>query len=105
MAIGSPYSTDGESLARREYWAGEGLAMHRDQIGRRCLAGMERGLGSKRFVTKLHDQGFTRDAAAEAISRVFGVSRGAAELFIRSHPAWAPEPPDERSKRAETILW
>jgi hypothetical protein len=66
---------------------------------------MERGLGSKPFVAKLHDQGFTQDAAAEVVSGVFGVSRGAAEFFIRSHPAWAPESPDGRPKRAETILW
>jgi hypothetical protein len=63
--------------------------MHRDLMDLSCLAGIERGLSSKHFVAELHDQGLTRDEAAETVSQVFGVSRGAARLFIRSHPAWA----------------
>jgi hypothetical protein len=65
--------------------------MHRDRIERDCLADMERGLRSDVFALQLRERGATRDGAAGAISQVFGVSLGAARLFVRSHPAWDPE--------------
>jgi hypothetical protein len=60
--------------------------MHRDQI--RQGAETRRGLCSKQFVTELHDLGIAQDDAIEAVSRTFGVARGAARLFVLSHPAW-----------------
>jgi hypothetical protein len=65
--------------------------MHRDNISLRRLDGLSRGLDSKQFVTELRDGGFTRDQAIEALCQVFGVPRGAARLFVVSHPAWAAE--------------
>jgi hypothetical protein len=56
-------------------------------------------LRSQQFVTELHDQGFTRDEAIEAVCQVFGVPRNAARLFIVSHPAWTDE------ARAEGREW
>ena len=62
--------------------------MHRDQIG--LGAEMMRGLSSKTFVTELREQGVGADEAIEAVPQEqFGVSLGAASLFVLSHPAWA----------------
>jgi hypothetical protein len=63
--------------------------MHRDY--RRYGAESGRGVCSKQFVAELHAQGVGRDEAIEAVSRRFGVARGAAQLFVLSHPAWAEE--------------
>jgi len=65
--------------------------MHRAKIALSRLAGANRGMHSKQFVTELHDRGYTRDQAIEMLCLVFGVPRGAARLFIVSHPAWAAE--------------
>jgi hypothetical protein len=45
----------------------------------------------KQFVTELHAQGVARDEAVEIICVVFGVPRGAAGLFVASHPAWTAD--------------
>jgi hypothetical protein len=66
--------------------------MHRDRMTPEYLRMIHRGMSSKAFVDGLHDQGFTRDDSVELVKRVFGVSRGAAELFVVSHPAWAADP-------------
>jgi hypothetical protein len=63
--------------------------MHRDNISR--WGETRRGLCSKQFVTDLRAQGYTREYAIEAVSRTFGVTRGAARLFVCSHPAWPEE--------------
>ena len=63
--------------------------MHRDNIAPRDLAGRSRKLCSKQFVSELHDQGYTRDDAIEAVCQVFCVPYRAARLFVVSHPAWA----------------
>ena len=65
--------------------------MHQDRIG--YGAETRRGLRCKQFVTDLRDQGIECDEAIEAVSRVFGVPRGAARLFVLSHPAWAEDMP------------
>jgi hypothetical protein len=57
-------------------------------------------LCSKQFVTDLHDQGLPRDEVIVAVSQVFGIPRGAARLFVLSHPAWA-----EGEVGRRTILW
>jgi hypothetical protein len=36
-------------------------------------------------------KGVGRDEAIEAVSQMYGVTRGAARLFVLSHPAWAEE--------------
>ena len=61
--------------------------MHRDNHGYAARSG--RGLCSKQFVADLRDQGVPRDHAITAVSQVFGIPRGAARLFVLSHPAWA----------------
>ena len=61
--------------------------MHRDQIGHG--AERTRGLRSTRFVAELRNQGMGCEDAIEAVSQAFGVPRGAARLFVLSHPAWA----------------
>jgi hypothetical protein len=63
--------------------------MNRDLIGH----GAEpiRGLYSKRFVAELRDQGVAQEEAIEAVRQAFGVPRGAAQLFVLSHPAWSEE--------------
>ena len=73
--------------------------MHRDHLGYGAESG--RGVCSKQFVAELQAQGIGPDEAIEAVSRRFGVSRGAAGLFVRSHPAWAEgeEQPDRASGR------
>jgi hypothetical protein len=71
--------------------------MQRDNIAFRYLAGRRRKLCSKQFVTELHDQGYTRDDAVEAVCRVFGVPRRAARLFVVTHPAWTDEAPAEET--------
>ena len=63
--------------------------MHRANIILSDLAGVSRGMHGKQFVTELHDRGFARDQAIEMLCLVFGVPRGAARLFVGSHPAWA----------------
>jgi hypothetical protein len=72
--------------------------MHRDHYG--YGAGPRRGLCSKQFVNDLRDQGIDRDDAIEAVSQVFGVPRGAARLYVLSHPAWA-----KNDVRPMTVLW
>jgi len=67
--------------------------MHRDHIAPDGLIGMRRGLCGDTFAAELHDRGFTPDDAAEAVGLMYGVSLGAARLFIRSHPARAGEGP------------
>jgi hypothetical protein len=76
--------------------------MHRDQMARRSLAGMPRALCCKLFVAELHDQGISPKAAAEALCQVFGISRSAARLYLRSHPSWAAGPPGEGPSRDAT---
>jgi hypothetical protein len=71
--------------------------MHRDNVALKDLAGRSRKLCSKQFVTELHDQGYTRDRAIDAVCQVFGVPRRAARVFVLSHPAWAAEAPAEES--------
>jgi hypothetical protein len=63
--------------------------MHRDNHG--YGAEPRRGLCSKQFVNDLRDQGLPRDEVIVAVSQVFGIPRGAARLFVLSHPAWAEE--------------
>jgi hypothetical protein len=65
--------------------------MHRDNIVLSDLAGVSRGMPSKQFVTELHASGAARGEAIEMLCLVFGVPRGAAKLFVASHPAWAAE--------------
>lgn len=60
--------------------------MHRDHLRDGAESG--RGVCSKQFVAELQAQGFGPDEAIEAVSRRFDVSRGAARLFVLSHPAW-----------------
>jgi hypothetical protein len=74
--------------------------MHRAKITFSRLAGANRGMHSKQFVTELHDKGFTRDQAIEMLCLVFGVPHGAAKLFIVSHPAWAAETAAHDSDRS-----
>ena len=62
--------------------------MHRDNISPTDLTGKCWNFSSKQFVTELHDDGYTFDAAIEAVCQVFGVTRRAARLFVSSHPAW-----------------
>jgi hypothetical protein len=63
--------------------------MHRDF--HRYGVEPRRWLGSKQFVADLRDQGVTREEAIEAVRQVFSVPRGAAQLFVQSHPAWAED--------------
>jgi hypothetical protein len=63
--------------------------MHRDYHG--YGAEPSHWLGSKQFVTDLHHRGVTREEAVEAVRQVFSVPRGAARLFVLSHPAWAED--------------
>jgi hypothetical protein len=65
--------------------------MHRDNIVLSDLAGVSRGMPSKQFVTELHARGAAREEAIEMLCLMFGVPRGAARLFVASHPAWAAE--------------
>ncbi len=65
--------------------------MHLDDYDLRFLVYRRRGLPIKLFVSELHDQGFSCEDTVEVISRVFGVPRSAARLFVQSHPAWRPE--------------
>jgi hypothetical protein len=74
--------------------------MDRGNIARGDLAGRSRTLCSKQFVNELHDQGYTRDRAIEAVCQVFCVPHRAARLFVRSHPAWAADAPAQRSERS-----
>jgi hypothetical protein len=53
--------------------------------------GVSRGTHSKQFVADLHERGFARDEAIASLCLAFGISRGAAKLFVDSHPAWADE--------------
>jgi hypothetical protein len=66
--------------------------MHRDN--HRHGPESRRGLSSKQFLRDLHDRGVGRDDAIRAVSQMFGVPWGAAQLFVRAHPAWADD--DER---------
>ena len=54
-------------------------------------AGVDGGLDSKRFVGDLHDWGFARDEAIEILCMIFDLSRGAAKLYLVTHPAWVAE--------------
>ena len=65
--------------------------MYRANIVLSGLTGANRGVLSKQFVTELHAKGVARDEAVEMLRVVFGVPRGAASLFVASHPAWATE--------------
>jgi hypothetical protein len=67
--------------------------MHRNNIALEDLAGRSRKLCSKQYVSELHDQGYTRDDAIEAVCQVFCVPYRAARLFVVSHPAWAADAP------------
>jgi len=75
--------------------------MHRDRMDRRSLAGMDRRMSGKLYVAELHAQGVSQDTAVESVVQAFGVPRGAARLYVRSHPAWASEGP----RWAEAIRW
>jgi hypothetical protein len=46
---------------------------------------------SKEFVARLRQRGFARQEAIALLGLVFGISPGAATLFVDSHPAWADE--------------
>ena len=65
--------------------------MYRGNIVLSELTGANRGMHGKQFVTELHAQGVARDEAVEMLCVVFGVPRGAARLFVASHPAWTAE--------------
>jgi hypothetical protein len=65
--------------------------MHRDNIVLSDLAGVSRGMPSKQLVTEMHERGAARDEAIAMLCLMFGVPRGAARLFVASHPAWATE--------------
>jgi hypothetical protein len=65
--------------------------MDRANIVLRDLSGVSSRINSKQFVTELHDRGFARDEVVETLCLMFGVPRGAARLFVASHPAWATE--------------
>jgi hypothetical protein len=79
--------------------------VHHDLIDRGYLTGMERGQSSKQFVTELHDRRLSPDDAADVVCQVYGIPRGAARLYIYSHPAWAPEAPAEGLPRAKEFGW
>jgi len=64
------------------------------------LTGMTTGPGGKEFVAELHDRGLDPGDAADAVCQVFGVPRGAARLYVRSHPAWASQSPPQGVTRA-----
>ena len=51
----------------------------------------------------LHDRVRTPDDAADVVCQVFGVPRGAARLYVRSHPAWSAEATVRRPGRAEAF--
>ncbi len=65
--------------------------MHRANGVLRNRAEMSRGMDSKQFVTELHAEGVDRDEAIEMLCLVFSIPRGAASLFVASHPVWAAE--------------
>jgi hypothetical protein len=65
--------------------------MHLPRMVLNHVAGPNDGMHSKRFVADLHDWGFTRDEAIEILCMIFDLSRGAARLFISTHPAWSAE--------------
>jgi len=75
--------------------------VHRDLMDQGCLTGTERGQGSHEFVAGLRDRGLTPDDAADVVCQVFGVARGVAQLYLRSHPAWSSEPPAGGTRLAE----
>ena len=52
-------------------------------------AGASRRMQSKQFVTELHERGVGRDEAIEMLCLAFCIPRGAARLFVASHPVWA----------------
>ena len=60
-------------------------------------AGVNGRMHSKRFVADMHDWGFTRDEAIEVLCMVFDLPRGAAKLFIVTHPAWLAENASDHS--------
>jgi hypothetical protein len=65
--------------------------MHQDNIDREYLGMRSRGVSSKTFVEDLHERGFTLEDSVELLCRLFALPRGAATLFVASHPAWAAE--------------
>jgi hypothetical protein len=75
--------------------------MHGHMIERGGLDGVERGLGCKRFVSELRGRGLTTDDAADVVCQIFCVPRGAARLYVRTHPAWSTEAPAMRPRWAE----
>jgi hypothetical protein len=62
---------------------------------RGCPAGSDRGRDGKRLAGELHGRGLSPDDAADVICQVFCIPRGAARLYVRTHPAWSPEAPAE----------
>jgi len=77
--------------------------MHRDRVRRRSPAGTQPRIAAELFAAELRDRGLLQDAVTEAVRRIFGVSRGAAERFIRSHPSWADQPMDDGPSQDEHI--
>jgi hypothetical protein len=69
-------------------------------MNRGSLTGMERGQNSKQFVAELHDRMLSPDDAADIVCQVYGIARGAARLYVYSHPAWASEVPAKGLARA-----
>ena|SRR5689334_7396248 len=69
--------------------------MYQGVSDRGCPARMEGGLNAKRFVAELHGRGLWPDDAADIVCQLFCIPRGAARLYVRTHPAWSPEAPAE----------
>jgi len=65
--------------------------MHRDATDRRYATGMRRRLDGKQLVADLHGRGLTPDDVADIVCQLFCIPRGAARLFVDSHPDWACE--------------
>jgi len=65
--------------------------MHRARIVFRHPVVSNGVMHSKRLVADLHDWGFTCDEAVEILCMIFGLSPGAANLFIVTHPAWVAD--------------
>ena len=55
------------------------------------------------FDFKAYDEkcrGLTPDDAADILCQVCCIPRGAARLYVRTHPAWSSEAPAERPRSA-----
>jgi hypothetical protein len=79
--------------------------MHRGLSDRGCPAGSDIGLDGKQFLTELQGRGLSPDVAADIICQVYCIPRGAARLYVRTHPAWSPEAPADVPRRAEPPRW